>query len=159
MRVVFTLNAEKVCLLRAMQLFAVREPYPHVDLLRDWAAAVPAGMEPTIAMLRGYALCESSATLEALARSASGALHSKSASTADATRVWRYWPVASLSPHVKTRFTQLFAMKARWTLSDITPYTEDLCAPGQTLEQLLLAHTRAVMAELNGVRQVLYTKR
>jgi hypothetical protein len=73
--------------------------------------------------------------------------------------VWRYWPLTALSPLIKTRFTQLFDMRPRWSLADIAAYTEDLCAPGQTLEQLLLKNARPVSTEVNGVRQIVYTKR
>lgn len=162
---VFTLCVEKVCLLRALQLFSEKDPYPHLQFLAAWQASVPEGMEVAVSMLRGHALCETSTALEALARSASGALalgaqaQQQQHSAADATKVWRYFPLLALSPHVKTRFAQLFDQRARWSLQDISAYVADLCAPGQTLEQLLLKHARPVSSIEAGVKTIVYTKR
>eukprot|EP00741_Cyanophora_paradoxa_P009940 tig00000157_g9629.t1 len=41
------------------------------------------------------------------------------------------------------RFAALFRQRARWALADLEPYVRGLVQPGQTLEQLLLKHTRA----------------
>jgi len=124
--------------------------------MSEWQASVPAGMEVSATMLRGHALCETSTALEALARSASGSLQLHGSRASDqSTLVWRYLPLSSLSPLVKTRFQQLFDVRPKWKLADIECYALDLCAPGQTLEQLLLKHARPVSTDniVNGQRK------
>ena len=139
------------------------QPYPHLDFMRDWQARVPEGMKVDVSVLRGHALCETSTALEALARSASGSLSLGAGAAGrpseESTLVWRYLSLASLSPLIKTRFQQLFDRRLKWKLADIEAYTNDLCAPGQTLEQLLLKHARPVATEVNGARVILYTKK
>jgi hypothetical protein len=159
---VYSLDETKVCLLRALQLFSKKEPYPNSTFLADWQSSVPLGMHVSTSILRGHALCETNNALEALARSATGSLslgRENSKNNDDATKVWKYYPLTSLSPLIKTRFQQLFDHRTRWTLNDISAYVQDLCAPGQTLEQLLLKHARPVSSMEQGVKTIVYTKR
>jgi hypothetical protein len=62
-------------------------------------------------------------------------------------RQWRYLPAHALSPDAKVRFAQLFDIRRRWTLEDISPYTTDLATPTMAHEQLLLKHTRVIVAD------------
>ena len=162
-----SLHPSRIALLRAQQLLAARDPYPHLAFLSDWAASMPAGMESAardVGVLKGHAICETSTALETLARSAAGSLSmggsgGSAKPSEESSLVWRSFPLPSLSPLVKTRFTQLFDRRPKWKLADIEAYTADLCAPGQTLEQLLLQHARPVTTEIAGQKMVVYSKK
>ena len=157
---VFALDPVKVSLFHAFQLFAAQNPYPHLAFLQSWQDRMPTGMKVDVNVLKGHAICEVSAQLEAIARASSttsGANASKLSE--DSFLQWRYFPVTSLSPAPKTRFAQLFDVRAKWRLAEIIPYVAGLCTPGQTIEQLLLKMTRPVSTMENGQKIIVYTKR
>lgn len=54
-----------------------------------------------------------------------------------------YLPSFSLSHNPKTRFSELFKRKPKWTFGQLKPYLQDLVTPDINEEQLLVAHTRA----------------
>jgi hypothetical protein len=153
-----SLSAQKVALLQALQLFARLQPYPHVQFLADWQARMPEGMKVDVTWLRGHALCDVSAQLEAFSRAASVVTGAVKPSE-ESLLTWRYFPVSSLSPLSKTRFAQLFDARAKWRLGEIEPYVAGLCTPGQTIEQLLLKMTRPISVVENGSKVVVYTRK
>ena len=61
----------------------------------------------------------------------------------DAPPTVRYFPERELSPHPGTRFKELFAVRPRWRLEDLTPFITPLVGPSQSKDDLLLSHTRS----------------
>jgi sister chromatid cohesion protein DCC1 len=126
----FALDSAKVCrfvaqcLLRAGPLF-------EDELLEQWKDQVPFGMEPDLAVLSGMALSASVPTGVAQGQSI-------------LKTQWKYFPRSELSGDAKTRFTELFQAKQRWTLAEIAPYVREVLQPGQTLDACLLKYSRAL---------------
>jgi sister chromatid cohesion protein DCC1 len=120
----YDLAPAAVCRHFGLKLLAERPRWEErAEFAAAWAAAVPEGMAPELAMLRGEALAdaEPGRGLEAL-------------------------PAAGLPEAAAPRFAALFAKRPRWELADLAPYVEDLAGPGQTAEELLLRYARATQA-------------
>lgn len=64
--------------------------------------------------------------------------------------VIRYFPECALSEDVKTRFRQLFDVKDSWTIEELTPYVQPLCAGKMTVSVLVTKFARAFTK--NGVK-------
>jgi len=164
---VVTLDPSKVCLFRAVQLFAQKDPYPAAAFMNAWQSSVPECMRVDASMLRGHAILETSAALEAAAaRTASvsggsgGGVQRSSSTSPTAAQQWRYLPLSSLSPLVKTRLAQLFAVRSKWSLAELEPYLDEVREPAQTMEQLLLKYARPITTtDKAGVKSIVYTKR
>ncbi len=121
---VYDLAPAAVCRHFGLKLLAERPRWEErAEFAAAWAAAVPEGMAPALAMLRGEALADAAPGrgLEAL-------------------------PAAGLPEAAAPRFAALFAKRPRWELADLAPYVEDLAGTGQTAEELLLRHARATQA-------------
>jgi len=121
---VFKLDVTKVCIARALQLFEKKSPYPKAAFLNDWKDAVPYGMVPTEDMLQGYAF--------------------ETAAEFTSDTLYRMCTVYNLSHDAKTRFSQLFSFKPQWSHAELLPYIRDLCAPSESIDQVLFKFSRAV---------------
>jgi sister chromatid cohesion protein DCC1 len=141
------LSPAQVCRFRAQQLFAVREPYPEDDFLEQLKNNIPFGMSVELGYLRGMAICDEID------------VYSTPANKIIRCKAWKYYPIHSLSPSLRVRLDQLFQERKRWLLPEIEPYLEDVCLPGQTVDQLLIKYARAVTENRNGVSQGVYMKR
>lgn len=60
-------------------------------------------------------------------------------------------------PRDVSRFEQLWKVKSAWQLDEILPYIDQLAAPDQNTEELLLKHARP--SQTRPEDPVLYTKR
>ena len=73
---------------------------------------------------------------------------------------YHWLPVWGLASDVKGRLMDLFGVKERWSLEEMTGWLEDLTAVGEKVETLLMKHARTVQ-EMgpDGHKRVLYRKR
>eukprot|EP00897_Mesotaenium_endlicherianum_P001159 jgi/Mesen1/11043/ME000099S10491 len=119
------LDEEKVCLQVARPMLAASGKRWRVeDFLEAWEASVSSLLQakPTLAMLRGEALVESMGP----------------------ERWLRPFPVSLLPTNPGQRFAELFQARSKWLWEDLEPYLRDLQGPGQSVESLLLRHTRRI---------------
>jgi len=157
----YKLDETAVCRFRFIQLMGEKEPYPHEELMRDWNAKVPYGMNPNVDMLRGYAINDDERYNDPFASSSSSSSSSSSTSLPGPPpkpRGWRYTPLDFLPKASTERFDLLFNLRQYWKYDDLVPYTSDLCTPGQNLVQLLLKYCRQIN-DPQQQKQLLYVKK
>jgi sister chromatid cohesion protein DCC1 len=113
------------------------------EFLASWRALLPESVVPTLEMLRGECI-----ELETEVLGEMG------------TKTMRK-SVSRLSvgdlPRDVSRFEHLWKAKSAWQLEEILPYIDQLSAPGQNTEELLLKHSRP--SQTRPEDPVLYTKR
>lgn len=157
------LDSTKICILRAQQLFQRLQPYPHSKFMTDWQDLLPYNIQPSIDMLRGYAIYEPIPYSIAELSNDSTLQLQRTASRIVADNMnrqqWLYFNVDSLSVNVKERFQQLFNRKTKWTINEIIPYVNDICPQNLTVEKFLIKHCRAINDNSGGIKQVVYMKR
>ncbi|KDD75055.1 hypothetical protein H632_c898p0, partial [Helicosporidium sp. ATCC 50920] len=59
----------------------------------------------------------------------------------------KHFPVGALPAGPAARFEALFSERPLWAREDLRPFVADLAQPGQTLEALLLRHSRLVQPD------------
>lgn len=59
--------------------------------------------------------------------------------------------INSLSPEIKPRLEQLFAIKSEWLIDDIEPYLDPVVPPGQIFEKWILKYARKHKSPNKGV--------
>ncbi len=98
-----------------------------------WAEQCPEVFPPDMAMLRGIALIEDVGRGPAAAKVLS-------------------FPVSSLPLDPRLRFKDLFSVKPKWSLAEITPYVADLVIPGMTNQQVLFKYAREITYDVDAPR-------
>lgn len=113
------------------------------EFLANWRALLPESVMPTLEMLRGECI--------ELETEALGDMGAKTV-----RRSVLRLSVGDL-PRDVSRFEQLWKAKSAWQLEEILPYIDQLAAPGQNTEELLLKHARP--SQTRPEDPVLYTRR
>jgi sister chromatid cohesion protein DCC1 len=114
------LDDTKVCLHYAKLLLRDSAKWKLEEFMKEWRRTTPAGMEPSIEMLRGEALVEKLGPESWL----------------------QLYSISSLPTKPADRFSALFKERAKWEWDDLEPYLRDMQTPGQSVEAMLLKYTR-----------------
>eukprot|EP00741_Cyanophora_paradoxa_P009938 tig00000157_g9627.t1 len=134
----FRVDLDRVCVFRARQLLAAGPRMRLDDFVEAWRGCVPEGARPTSPS------CGPAPPRPAgRAAGAEGRQGLAITEGAGADAFVLHYPASALPLDPPQRFAALFRQRARWALADLEPYVRGLVQPGQTLEQLLLKHTRA----------------
>jgi len=138
------LDLPAVCKYVAMGMLLEKDVWEDADeFVASWRALLPESVVPTLEMLRGECV-----ELETEVLGEMG------------TKMMRK-SVSRLSvgdlPRDVSRFEQLWNVKSAWQLDEILPYIDQLAAPDQNTEELLLKHARP--SQTRPEDPVLYTKR
>eukprot|EP00052_Salpingoeca_macrocollata_P000243 m.19330 g.19330 ORF g.19330 m.19330 type:complete len:370 (+) comp10350_c0_seq1:147-1256(+) len=136
---VYTLDGQKVCQFRAIELLSIGQEWEYSDFMTAWKEACPqVDLEefvPCEGYLKGLALVQDNGS---------------------AGRSVRSFPAWTLSEDPKTRFDALFTARAEWRHEDIIPYIRDITSPSMTEGKLLFKYARSFTAS-DGAK--MYNKR
>ena len=115
------------------------------ELVEAWSTrlpSMPSGYEPRIALLRGIAICETTARTttggekgendnedddgedDDAMEDARDAIGRGKSGMGGLERRWRYFPEAGLPSDVAVRIGSMFALRDAWTAEEATPYLE-----------------------------------
>ena len=155
-----SLNISKTCIFKAVQLFLQRDPYPHNEFITEWINSLPHSIVPDINMLAGVAIYEPMPyNIDSINTNIKRSSTTLNTSIELSAMQWRYFPVTSLSTNIRDRFNQLFTMKQKWTLHEITPYINDICSSTMTIEKFVMKNCRAMNDTINGNKTIVYMKK
>ncbi|KAF0686312.1 Aste57867_21918 [Aphanomyces stellatus] len=115
----FLLDAIKVARFQASSLLEERMEWPVAEFMEQWGFRVPDGVAIDASMLQGLAIVRQDGLSLV------------------------YFPESRLSIDAKTRFHEMFAFQAKWTLVQLEPYLYQLISGKMTQASLLLKFTRA----------------
>ena len=129
--------------LHAAHLFSSSPSIPSSILLPSLSSRLPPPLTLDPSHLLGLALLIPTPALQSAANPA-----------------YHWLPVWALASDVKGRLVDLFGVKERWSLEEITGWLHDLTAVDEKVEALLMRHARTVTDKTpNGRKRVLYTRR
>lgn len=118
--VFYKLSEAKVCQFYGELILRPAGKFNYHEFMKSWQDSVPEGMLTSLHQLEGVALTDMNATPPV---------------------IW-FYPVTALPQDPTERFNRLFALREKWTQSDIEPYIRDLETSSQSLKALLLKHAR-----------------
>ncbi|XP_076174596.1 sister chromatid cohesion protein DCC1 [Ptiloglossa arizonensis] len=123
-------NEEKCCKILAKILLTVSSVTEYKQFMESWRIGTPEKMEPKEAYLSGIALVTwNRSTLKKEIRSFSE---------------------TDLSKNIIERFNELFKVKNKWTVEEITPYIKNLTTSKTNVNALLTKYTRCSV--INGIK-------
>lgn len=121
-RAVYSLREDLVCRHFGMKLLLETPVWNDLDdFMSRWQASVPEGMTPSLEMLSGEAIADSTSEGRGIRR----------------------LTASSLPQEPQERFEVLFKQRKHWELPALKPYIEGLAGPGESIETLLLKYARA----------------
>ncbi|XP_011309152.1 sister chromatid cohesion protein DCC1 [Fopius arisanus] len=126
----YAYNAEKVCQLLAKVLLAASPRNAYEKFMQAWQIGAPEHLKPKEKYLNGLAVIE----------------YNKDKGRTDIVA----FPESSLSEDIHERFHQLFQVKDKWTVDEITPYISRLTTKSSNVTGLLTKYTRP--STVNGIR-------
>ncbi|KAL4236383.1 Sister chromatid cohesion protein DCC1 [Mactra antiquata] len=124
----YKLNEDKICRFYAEQILKHAKKFNLKQFMSTWEKSVPEGMKTNLFQLEGLALVEKDCSPEVIS----------------------YLTVESLPEDISDRFNELFRIKEKWRLDEITPYIRDLQTDKMDVTAMLTKFARASTS--NGVK-------
>ncbi|XP_015757732.1 PREDICTED: sister chromatid cohesion protein DCC1-like [Acropora digitifera] len=119
--VYYKLSEDKICRFYAEYLLRQAGRFNYHEFMDSWQQSVPEGMITKSAHLAGIALTDMQSIPPV---------------------IWHF-PASDLPDDPVHRFMKLFKVQPKWTFNEIQPYIQDLAAPGQSLNALLMKFARS----------------
>ncbi|XP_033225073.1 sister chromatid cohesion protein DCC1 [Belonocnema kinseyi] len=123
-------NEEKLCKMLAKVLLAVSPVTEYTGFMDAWETGVPEGMKPKEECLYGLAVVKMNNEI--------------------GRREIVSFPEEHLPENVEKRFEELFKVKDKWTLEEITPYISNVATEKLNVKALLTKYARSSMK--NGIK-------
>lgn len=125
----YSLSEDKICRFYAEYLLRQAGRFNYHEFMDSWQQSVPEGMTTKPEHLAGIALTDMKSLPPV---------------------IWHF-PASDLPDDPVLRFMKLFKVQPKWTFDEIQPYIQDLAAPGQSLNALLMKHARS-STDVTGVK-------
>ncbi|XP_029199227.2 sister chromatid cohesion protein DCC1-like [Acropora millepora] len=119
--VYYRLSEDKICRFYAEYLLRQAGRFNYHEFIDSWQQSVPEGMVTKSAHLAGIALTDMQSIPPV---------------------IWHF-SASDLPDDPVLRFMKLFKVQPKWTFNEIQPYIQDLAAPGQSLNALLMKFARS----------------